>query len=115
MPDYPPEIRAAVDAFNHAHSRRGWNKPAPWWAEEVATAMLDAAAPLLGEYVQVDHEHVQADHEVLHRLWELHHRSEHIIATLRPRGWCTSCGQNWPCETRRILVGEEPTLSPGGG
>ena len=40
-------IAAAAGALNAAHVKRGWNKPAPWWAEEIATAMLEAAAPFL--------------------------------------------------------------------
>src|SRR5580700_7734520 len=50
MPDIPkPAISAGAEAVNEAHAKRGWNKPAPWWTEEVATAILEAAAPLLAE------------------------------------------------------------------
>ncbi len=31
------------------YAKRGWNKPAPWWAEEVSAAVLEAAVPLLAE------------------------------------------------------------------
>ena len=50
MPDIPgPALAAAAQALNEAHAKRGWNKPAPWWAAEVAASMLEAAAPLLAE------------------------------------------------------------------
>jgi hypothetical protein len=52
MPDVPkPAISAGAEAVNEAHAKRGWNKPAPWWTEEVATAVLEAAVPLLAEAV----------------------------------------------------------------
>ena len=50
MADIPAATLAAgAEAVNEAHAKRGWNKPAPWWTTEVATAVLDAAAPLLAE------------------------------------------------------------------
>ena len=50
MADIPAAALAAgAEAVNEAHAKRGWNKPAPWWTTEVATAVLDAAAPLLAE------------------------------------------------------------------
>lgn len=52
MADIPAAALAAgAEAVNEAHAKRGWNKPAPWWTTEVATAVLDAAAPLLAEAV----------------------------------------------------------------
>jgi hypothetical protein len=52
MPDIPAEaIEAAAEAINEAHAKRGWNKPQPWWVNEVATAALEAAAPILAETV----------------------------------------------------------------
>ena len=57
MPDhFPDTLAAAIEAFNQLHVRRGWNKPAPWWAEEAATAILDAAAPLQAENAVSDGE-----------------------------------------------------------
>jgi hypothetical protein len=50
MPDIPESaISAAAEAMNEAHAKRGWNKPQPWWVNEVVTAALEAAAPLLAE------------------------------------------------------------------
>ena len=52
MPDIPgAALAAAAQALREAHAKRGWNKPAPWWAGEVATAVLEAAAPLLAETI----------------------------------------------------------------
>ena len=48
MSDVPAgAVTAAVRAMNEAHTRRGWNEPALWWAKECAAAMVEAAAPLL--------------------------------------------------------------------
>jgi hypothetical protein len=52
LPDIPPAaITAAAEAMNEAHAKRGWNKPQSWWVNEVVTAALEAAAPLLAEAV----------------------------------------------------------------
>jgi len=50
VPEIPPEaVTAAAEAVNEAHAKRGWNKPQPWWSAEVATAVLEAAAPIFAE------------------------------------------------------------------
>jgi len=52
MTTVPPEaVTAAAEAVNEAHAKRGWNKPQPWWSAEVATAVLEAAAPILAETI----------------------------------------------------------------
>ena len=52
MPDIPEAVlAAAAEAVNEVYAKRGWNKPAPWWTEEVPAAVLDAAAPLLADKI----------------------------------------------------------------
>jgi hypothetical protein len=47
-PDLPPgAVEAAEMALYGMHDKRGWSRPAPWWAREAAEAMTAAAAPAI--------------------------------------------------------------------
>lgn len=64
MPDIPASsLATGIEAVYGVYAKRGWNKPAPWWAEEVSAAVLEAATPLLAEEVaQKILEHAERQH-----------------------------------------------------
>lgn len=64
MPDIPASsLATGIEAVYGVYAKRGWNKPAPWWAEEVSAAVLEAATPLLAdEIAQKILEHAERQH-----------------------------------------------------
>ena len=120
MADIPAAAPAAgAEAVNEAHAKRGWNKPAPWWATEVATAVLDAAAPLLAEETaelreKARRQAAQIDH--MRQVLERKNRQLDALHMVWCDGGCPSGVHRY--QDRDVLVTEEwwppPSATPNG-